>query len=369
MANEDRMYELEYPAPAVNDTAAGETDGPTLIVALHGYADAGQAVEHSADHLKAALDNRLIASFNADELIDYRSRRPAVTLDNDAPMEIENLDLDMRVLRDNADKAFLLLSGPPEPDLRWQAFTKAVTDLVEKFDVKQTVALYGAPMPVPHTRPPMVITAHGNSPELVSRMFRLDSTMMVPGAAQMYIERALAKAGRNVAGYTAHVPHYLANSPYPQATLELLESVASVTGLKLPLRALEADAARLNHQIEEQVNDSEEIAQVVGQLENQYDAIWSATARSTRRPSCRASRARLPAKSSRRNSSASSTPWATRIPGATRSSPQTSTTARITSVGTLRARKSWVVLLPETRMLPMTPTIRAKPSNSRRPAL
>ena len=270
MANEDRMYELEYPAPAVNDTAAGETDGPTLIVALHGYADAGQAVEHSADHLKAALDNRLIASFNADELIDYRSRRPAVTLDNDAPMEIENLDLDMRVLRDNADKAFLLLSGP-EPDLRWQAFTKAVTDLVEKFDVKQTVALYGAPMPVPHTRP-MVITAHGNSPELVSRMFRLDSTMMVPGAAQMYIERALAKADRNVAGYTAHVPHYLANSPYPQATLELLESVASVTGLKLPLRALEADAARLNQQIEEQVNDSEEIAQVVGQLENQYDA-------------------------------------------------------------------------------------------------
>ncbi len=274
-----RMYELEYPAPAICDqeTAAGaegaraQDKGPTLVVALHGYADAGQAVEASADHLKAALENRVIASFNTDELIDYRSRRPATTLAEDRPVEIESLDLDMRVLRDSAGKSFLLLSGP-EPDLRWQAFTKAVTDLAEKFHVQDTLVVYAAPTPSPHTRP-LVISAHGNSPRLVERMFRFDSTMIVPGSAQLFVERALAKKGRNVAGYTAHVPHYLAASSYPEATYGLLDSVANTAGLKLPLGALEADIERFNQQVSHQLEDSGEIVEVVRQLEQQYDAF------------------------------------------------------------------------------------------------
>ena len=264
-----RMYELEYPAPVVKDDSV-EGSGPTMIVAMNGYADAGQAVEASADHLKAALDNRQLASFNNDKLIDYRSRRPAVTIDHDRTVEIENSDLGIKVLRDNSGKPFLLLSGP-EPDLRWEAFTNAVVNLVEKFDIKNTIMLYSAPMPVPHTRP-TVVTAHGNSPELLNSMVRMESTMMVPGAAALYIERALDKKGRRVAGYTAHVPHYLAASSYPSATLRLLDSVASAADLNIPLGSLEADVARVHQQLEEQVADSDEISGVVNQLEEQYDA-------------------------------------------------------------------------------------------------
>ena len=106
-----RMYELEYPAPVVKDDSTPDS-GPTMIVAMNGYADAGQAVEASADHLKAALGNRQLASFNNDELIDYRSRRPAVTIDHDRTVEIENTDLGIKVLRDNSGTPFLLLSGP-----------------------------------------------------------------------------------------------------------------------------------------------------------------------------------------------------------------------------------------------------------------
>lgn len=264
-----RMYELEYPAPVVKDDST-QGSGPTMIVAMNGYADAGQAVEASADHLKAALENRQLASFNNDELVDYRSRRPAVTIDHDRTVEIESVDLGIKVLRDNSGKPFLLLSGP-EPDLRWEAFTDAVVNLVEKFDIQNTIMLYAAPMPVPHTRP-TVVTAHGNSPELLNSMVRIESTMMVPGAAALYLERALDKKGRQVAGYTAHVPHYLASSPYPSATLHLLDSVASAVDLNIPLGSLEADVDRVNQQLEEQVTDSDEIAGVVHQLEEQYDA-------------------------------------------------------------------------------------------------
>ncbi|SMG12103.1 Predicted ATP-dependent carboligase, ATP-grasp superfamily [Corynebacterium pollutisoli] len=264
--NERRMYELEYPAPEVG---AGTPEGPTLIVALQGYADAGHAVESSADHLLAALDSRPVASFNNDELIDYRSRRPAVTMDNHQITGMENLDLGIRVLRDTEGRSFLLLSGP-EPDLRWEAFTEAVADLVEKFGVQKTICLYAAPMAVPHTRP-LVVSAHSNTPQLVNSMFTYDSKVILPGSASMMIERALHKRDLHVAGFTAHVPHYLAASPYPAATHELLDAVARAAELSLPLRALEHDMTRVTQQLSEQVDDSHEIQQVVAHLERQYD--------------------------------------------------------------------------------------------------
>ena len=73
MDRHTRMYDLEYPSPEV---AVTPEHGPTLIVALQGYADAGHAVESSANHLLHALEHRPVASFHSDELIDYRSRRP-----------------------------------------------------------------------------------------------------------------------------------------------------------------------------------------------------------------------------------------------------------------------------------------------------
>ncbi|NLF91372.1 MAG: PAC2 family protein [Corynebacterium marinum] len=264
--NERRMYDLEYPAPEVGADPAG---GPTLIVALQGYADAGHAVESSADHLLAALDSRPVASFNNDELIDYRSRRPAVTMDKHRITGMESLNLGIRVVRDTEGRSFLLLSGP-EPDLRWEAFTEAVADLADKFGVENTICLYSAPMAVPHTRP-LVVSAHSNTPALVNSMFTYDSKVVLPGSASMMIERALHKRGRNVAGFTAHVPHYLAASPYPAATHELLDAVARAAGLALPLRAIENDMSRVAGQLAEQVDDSSEIQQVVHLLENQYD--------------------------------------------------------------------------------------------------
>lgn len=267
MADERRMYELEYPSPAVGEDSPA---GPTLIVALQGYADAGHAVETSADHLKAALESRTVATFNNDELIDYRSRRPAVTLSQHEISNIDDLELDMRVLKDAEGTPFLLLSGP-EPDLRWEAFSEAVADLVERFDVAETICLYAAPMGAPHTRP-LVVSAHGNSAELVGSMFTYDGLVTIPGAAAILIERELHKRGRSVAGFTAHVPHYVASSPYPHATFQLLQSVEDATELHFPLRSLEQDMTKVSRQLAEQTASSEEIAHVVEALEQHFDA-------------------------------------------------------------------------------------------------
>lgn len=263
---EAKMYELEFPAP---DVASDGVDGPTLIIAMQGYADAGLAVEASADHLLSALEHRPVAVFNNDELIDYRSRRPSVTIDHNIVIDANELKLSMDVLRDSNGTPFLLLSGP-EPDLRWDAFSQAVADLVRRFGVRRTICIYAAPMTVPHTRP-LIVSAHGNSLDLIKHHFSIDSKVTIPGSASLHIERLLNKNNIDVAGYTAHVPHYLSASAYPLATLKLLEAITTSTNLDFPLKTLEADAQKTALQVEEQVAGSQEIESVVKILEQQYD--------------------------------------------------------------------------------------------------
>lgn len=266
MNDESKMYELEYPAPPMNYDSS---QGPVLIVALQGYADAGLAVESAASHLKDALGSRPVVSFNNDEFVDYRSRRPAVTMQHHVISDVEDISLDIRVIRDNVDKPFMLLSGP-EPDMRWQTFSKAVADLVERYKISKTICLYAAPMTVPHTRQ-LVVSAHGNDPELVPNMVTFDSRMTFPGSAALFLERELHERGLNVAGYVAHVPHYIASSYYPEATFQLLRAVQDSTSLKFPLGALKLDMKKTKEQLADYETGNPEIAQVVASLEEQYD--------------------------------------------------------------------------------------------------
>ncbi|MEZ2121151.1 MULTISPECIES: PAC2 family protein [unclassified Corynebacterium] len=259
-----RMYELEYPAPEMKPH-----DGTTLVVALQGYADAGQAVDSSAHHLLSSLENSPVAAFNNDELIDYRSRRPAVRISNHEVVGMDELRLGLYAMRDSSGHPFLLLAGP-EPDMRWNAFTDAVIDLSERFNVSRTLCLYSAPMAVPHTRP-LLVTAHGNSEDITRRHFRVNSKMTLPGSASLQLEYVLGSKGRSVAGFTAHVPHYIAASNYPEATLKLLRAVEAAGSLSLPLGSLEQDSARMITLLRDQVDDSGEIAGMVQSLEQSYD--------------------------------------------------------------------------------------------------
>ncbi|MBI8989056.1 PAC2 family protein [Corynebacterium meridianum] len=262
--NSRRMYELEYPAPEMKPK-----NGTTLVVALQGYADAGHAVDSSASHLLSSLENSPVAAFNNDELIDYRSRRPAVRITDHEVVGMDDLTLGLYAMRDSAGHPFLLLAGP-EPDMRWNAFTDAVIDLSERFNVSRTICLYSAPMTVPHTRP-LLVTAHGNSEEITRRHFRVNSNMTLPGSASLQLEYTLGSKGRSVAGFTAHVPHYIAASNYPEATLKLLRAVETAGALSLPLGSLERDSAKMMTLLREQVDDSGEIAAMVESMEQSYD--------------------------------------------------------------------------------------------------
>lgn len=265
------MYQLEVPAPQLSSP---EGLGPVLIHALEGFSDAGHAIRLAAAHLKAVLDTELVASFAIDELLDYRSRRPVMTFKTDHFTNYAEPELNLYALRDSAGTPFLLLAGL-EPDLKWERFITAVRLLAERLGVRQTIGLGTIPMAVPHTRP-LTLTAHSNNRELIAEHTPWIAEVQVPGSASNLLEYRMAQHGHEVVGFTVHVPHYLASTDYPQAAEALLEQVAKTGSLQLPLNQLGEAAAEIRAKIDEQVEASVEVAQVVAALERQYDAFMAA---------------------------------------------------------------------------------------------
>jgi predicted ATP-grasp superfamily ATP-dependent carboligase len=265
------MYELEFPAPKLT---SADGRGPVLIHALEGFSDAGHAIKLAAQHLRNTLDTELVASFAIDELLDYRSRRPLMTFKTDHFTHYEEPELSLYAMHDSVGTPFLLLAGL-EPDLRWERFLTAVRLLAERLGVRRVIGLGAIPMAVPHTRP-VTLTAHSNDKELIAEHQPWVGEVQVPGSVSNLLEFRMSQHGYEVVGFTVHVPHYLAQTDYPAAAEVLLAEVAKTGGLQIPLEALDAAGAEILQKINEQVEGSAEVAQVVTALERQYDAFASA---------------------------------------------------------------------------------------------
>ena len=265
------MYELEFPAPQLT---SADGRGPVMIHALEGFSDAGHAIRLAAQHLKNTLDTELVASFAIDELLDYRSRRPLMTFKTDHFTHYEDPELNLYAMHDSVGTPFLLLAGM-EPDLRWERFVTAVRLLAERLGVRRVIGLGTIPMAVPHTRP-ITLTAHANDKELIAEHQPWVGEVQVPGSVSNLLEFRMSQHGYEVLGFTVHVPHYLAQTDFPAAAEVLLAEVAKSGSLQIPLEALDAAGAEVQAKVNEQVEGSTEVAQVVAALERQYDAFVSA---------------------------------------------------------------------------------------------
>ncbi len=251
--------------------------GLNMLMGFTGFADAGHVVQQINRELLDTLEVETVAVFDADQLIDYRTRRPHISFVEDHLEDYKAPQLALYKLNDGLGEPFLLLAGF-EPDLQWERFARAVVGIVEKLDVNLVTWIHSIPMPVPHTRP-VGVTVHGNRPELIEGISTWKPTVEVPAAVGHILELRLAEAGRKVAGYVIHVPHYLADAEYPPAAVAGLEYLGAATSLMLPTDRLREAGREVGRQIAEQVEASEDVQQVVSKLESRYDDKAEGTVR------------------------------------------------------------------------------------------
>ncbi|HYM82627.1 MAG TPA: PAC2 family protein [Candidatus Dormibacteraeota bacterium] len=218
-----------------------ELVAPTIVAALDGWVDAGGAASSAVAAL--AADAQLVATFDPDQLFDYRSRRPTLEIVDGRLAELTWPELTLRHARID-DRDLLVLSGH-EPDDRWRSLSEALVELAAGFEVAEWISLGAIPAAVPHTRPvPVLGTA--TRPDLVRGGVEVgpSGVLRVPAAALSVLEMAVSAAGIPSVGYFAQVPHYV-SGPYPAAAAELLRALGRHLDAEPPLGTLPEDARQL----------------------------------------------------------------------------------------------------------------------------
>lgn len=265
MQNPSDLYSLE-PGAVGDDPRPG-----VLLVALGAFIDAGGVQRILSEHLLSAGNAELVATFDVDQLLDYRGRRPTMVFDSNRWSEYETPTMLLQRLVDRDGDTYYVLTGP-EPDFQWERVVAAVRELVAILGISLVVTVHGVPMGVPHTRP-VGLTAHATQAALISDVHSPFGRVQVPGSLGALLELRLGDAGHPAAGFAVHVPHYLAATEFAQGALAALNAVVDLTGLNLPNDDLVARAETNRRAIAAEVDDNEEVRGVVAALEQQYDAF------------------------------------------------------------------------------------------------
>jgi proteasome assembly chaperone (PAC2) family protein len=252
------LYRLDDPGPL---------DRPSFVVALDGWVDAGASATTAAALLAAG--GSVVATFDADRLFDYRSRRPTLEIADGRLSEMSWPEFVVRVVR-TGERDVLVLTGP-EPDYRWPRLAEAVVEVATTLGVTEWISLGAIPAAVPHTRP-VPILGTSSRPGLLRGDVKAGPTglLRVPAALVSVLEMRAADSGIAAVGYFAQVPHYV-SGPYPAAALELLASVGRHLEIEIDGGPLAEESDELRARLDAATALDESTRSYVERLESMVD--------------------------------------------------------------------------------------------------
>jgi hypothetical protein len=260
---------VPYPSPVSLYTLddARELIAPVMLAAFDGWVDAGSAATTALGIL--ADDAETVATFDADQLFDYRARRPPLEIVDGRLTELTWPELVLR--RTRLDERDLLVLVGPEPDYRWRAFTTDVIGLAGRLGVVQWISVGAIPAAVPHTRPVPIIGTEASPGLLRGEIVAGPAgTLRVPSALVSALELEVSSAGIPALGYFAQVPHYV-SGPYATAALELLRALGTHLGVTIPAGELTEEARELRSRLDTAAGLDETTREYVKRLEILYD--------------------------------------------------------------------------------------------------
>lgn len=256
---------------AWNDAHVPGVTAPIMLVALEGWNDAGDAATQGLEQLALEWDTEVVAMIADEEYFPYGQVRPTVELVDGIIRTISVPSIDVFVARPpEAEHEVLMVLGP-EPAAHWKGFAADIIALADTFAVRDVFLLGAVSADVPHTRSPH-LTGAAFSRQRLREMGLEPATYHGPASLSLVVLDACTREGVPATAAFAAVPHYVAGNPAPAATLGLLRWLAAVTGLDMPLVALEGRAAEWRRQINVAAEADEDLGRYVRQLEEQYDS-------------------------------------------------------------------------------------------------
>ena len=215
---------------------------PLLVVMLQGWIDASGAAHAAMQRLVAETGATTLVTFDADEFLDFRARRPTMELRQGINTGLVWPSTELMLGRDINDKEILLLTGH-EPDTKWNRFADVVADLSRELGVRKMIGLGAYPFATPHTRA-VNLSCTSPSSDVIGSLPYVRSSVDVPAGIEAVLEHVLTGRGIPSVGIWAQVPHYATSMAYPPATVALLGAVCDTGGVSLDVSAVRAEAGQ-----------------------------------------------------------------------------------------------------------------------------
>ncbi|TDE09523.1 PAC2 family protein [Jiangella asiatica] len=245
---------------------------PVLIAAFEGWNDAGEAATAGVEHLEHEWRATPVAALDPDQYYDFQVNRPQVSVDETGLRSIEWPTTRLSVVHlDDADRDIVLLRGI-EPNMRWRGFCAELLAVAADLGVEEVITLGALLADVPHTRP-VPVTASASDPDQADRLGLEASKYEGPTGIVGVFQDAATKAGLESISLWAAVPHYVAQSPCPKATLVLMQRVEDVLRLPVPLGDLAEQAEAWQHGVDELAEEDSDVAEYVRRLEEARDTV------------------------------------------------------------------------------------------------
>jgi proteasome assembly chaperone (PAC2) family protein len=239
---------------------------PALLCAFKGWNDAADAASSAITFVGSALTARRFATIDPEEFYDFQATRPRIKLTEGHTRRIVWPEVELYEARvPRAPRDLILLTGS-EPSFRWRTFSKLVVELSEAIGVQLVVTVGALLADVPHTRS-VSITGFASDPALVARLGLNTSSYEGPTGIVGVLHASCLDAGLPSASLWAAVPHYIAATPNPKASLALVRKLEGLVGVAVDATELESAAADYERQVNLAVQSDPDVQAFVERLE------------------------------------------------------------------------------------------------------
>jgi predicted ATP-grasp superfamily ATP-dependent carboligase len=239
---------------------------PALVCAFKGWNDAADAASSAIEFVGASLHAERFAVIDPEEFYDFQATRPRTKLSDGQTREIVWPAVELFEARvPKADRDLILMAGS-EPSFRWRTFCEIVVELAEVLDTQLFVTLGALLADVPHTRP-VSVTGLSSDKALVSRLGLAPSSYEGPTGIVGILHAACQQAGLPSASLWAAVPHYIAATPNPKASLALVRKLEGLIGVVIDASDLESAASDYERQVNVAVQSDPDVQAFVERLE------------------------------------------------------------------------------------------------------
>ncbi len=242
---------------------------PIIVAAFEGWNDAGDAASTAVRHLRDRLGASPFAAVDPEVFFDFAATRPQVELDDDSVRVIRWPSIEMCATPEGEPLELITVLGI-EPQLRWRTFCNEIVDLARATNAHLVLTLGALLAEVAHTRPTSVFGTSYDE-HLALQLGLEPSRYEGPTGIVGVLHNACIEAGIPSASLWAGVPSYVPGATSPKAALALVHRVGEFLGTSVPSVDLEIATAAYERQVTRLVEEDEETAAYVEQLESRYD--------------------------------------------------------------------------------------------------